>query len=341
MSISKIKFGEKDGMEVFLYTLDNEKGLTAEILNYGGIIRRLVYKGTDMVSGRDTLEEYFLNEGYFGAIIGRNSNRIEGAEFELSEKTYKLYANDGNNNLHGGKEGFDKKVWEAEAVDSENPSLILKLESPDGEEGFPGNVSVKVTYTVTADNSLKIHYEGIADADTVINLTNHSYFNLNGHASGTVDGHTLYLASEFYTPNTDECMPCGEVLKTAGTPFDFTGKKTLGSAFESDHEQIRMFGGIDHNFALLGSGYRLGAVLTGDKTGIEMQMYTDRPAVQIYTGNAIEQGRCCKDGAFYPTHGAICLETQAFPNSLKHLHFPGAVVKKGEKYDTVTEYKFV
>ena len=323
-----------------MFTLDNNNGLRAEILNYGGIIKSIIYKGTDVVLGRDTLEEYFKNEGYFGAIIGRNSNRIENSRFTLSGKTYTLYANDGRNNLHGGKEGFDKKVWEAEVIDSSEPTLILKTKSPDGEEGFPGNVSVTVTYTLTKDNALKIHYEGLTDTDTVLNMTNHTYFNLNGHKSGTALGHKLYLAADFYTPNTNECMPYGEILSVKGTPFDFTKEQTLGNVFSIEHGQIKMFNGIDHNLVLSGSGYRLIGKLTGNKTGIEMQISTDRPGIQLYTGNMIEQGRICKDGVCYPIHAGICLETQAFPNSLKYSHFPNSILKKNEKYDSITEYKF-
>ena len=339
LSISVAKYGIVDGKEVCSYTLSNGN-LIAEILNYGGIITKLIYKGVDVVLGRDTLEEYRNNEGYFGAVIGRNSNRIASAQFELNGKTYKLFANDGNNNLHGGKEGFDKKVWDATVSDGEEPSLELALTSSDGEEGFPGEVKVKVTYTITKDNGLKIHYEGVSDADTVLNLTNHTYFNLNGHDSGTVDDHKLYFASDFYTPNCSECMPTGEILSVKGTPFDFSTEQTLGERFASDYEQIEMFDGFDHNFVLSGDISKVSARLIGDKSGIEMEMYTDRPGVQLYTGNVIEKGRVCKAGAVYGKHGALCLETQAFPNNLKFAHFPSAILKKGEKYDTVTIYKF-
>lgn len=341
MSITKSIFGMTDEAEVHSYILNNGNGLSAEILNYGGIIRRLTYKGVDVVLGRDNISEYFDNNGYYGALVGRNSNRIENSEFELNGKTYNLFANDGRNNLHGGKCGFNSKIWNAQAVDSEEPSLILTLLSHDGEEGFPGNVNVKVTYTLTKDNSIKIHYEGTTDADTVLNMTNHSYFNLNGHNVGTIDSHTLQMNSSFYTPNTDECMPYGEVKSVEGTGFDFRTPKKLSDGFNSGDEQVNMFSGFDHNFALDGRGFRLGAVLKGDRTGITMEMYTDRPAVQLYTGNCIEEGRICKDCAVYTKHSALCLETQAFPNSLKYSHYPNGILRKDEKYDTVTEYKFI
>lgn len=341
MKISKKMFGECDLGVVYAFTLKNQNGLTAEILNYGGIIRKLVYKDVDVVLGRDSLEEYLNNDGYFGALIGRNSNRIENSEFSLNGKTYKLLNNDGRNNLHGGKFGFDKKIWEAETIDGDEPSLVLSLTSPDGEEGFPGTVDVKVTYTLTKDNSLKIHYIGESDADTVLNMTNHAYFNLNGHAEGHVDGHSLWLDSDFYTPNSEECLPTGEVLSVKNTPFDFTTDDLIGPRFESEHEQIRMFGGFDHNFALNGCGYRKIARFAGDKTGIVMEIYTDQKGMQIYSGNLIEEGRVCKDAAVYSLHGGVCFETQAFPNSTRFSHFPGSILKKGEIYDTTTSYKFI
>ena len=341
MSIIKKLFGKTDAGEVYSYTLTNKNGFTAEILNYGGIIRRLVYNGTDVVLGRDTLEEYLANTGYFGALIGRNSNRIEDARFTLNGVTYKLFANDGANNLHGGKSGFDKKIWNAKELDGDEPSLELTCTSSDGEEGFPGNVEVKVTYTLTGDNAIVLHYEATSDADTVFNMTNHSYFNLNGHASGNVDDHTLWLDCGFYTPNNERCIPTGEVASVAGTPFDFTEKAVLGERFKADFEQIKMFDGFDHNFAIGGRGYRRAGMITGAKSGISMEIYTDRPAMQIYSGNKIEQGRVCKDGAVYDTHGGICFETQVFPNNLKFSHFPCSILRAGEKYDSTTAYKFI
>lgn len=341
MFVRKEKFAEYNGKDVFLYFLDNNKGLSAEILNYGGIIRRLVYKGIDVVLGRDTMDEYLNNAGYFGALIGRNSNRIENSEFELNGKKYKLFNNNGRNNLHGGKVGFDKKIWDAQIIDAEEPSLVLSYFSKDSEEGFPGNLSVKVTYTLTKENSIKIHYEGESDSDTVLNMTNHTYFNMNGHSSGTVDGHSLWVDSDFYTPNTEECMPNGEIVSVKGTPFDFTHEKTLGDCFASDYEQLKMFNGFDHNLALNGRGFRKVACFTGDKTEISMEVYTDRPGMQLYTGNKIEENRLCKGGSFYAKHGGVCFETQAFPNSLKFSHFPNGILKKGERYNTVTAYKFI
>lgn len=341
MSITVEKFGEYEGKTVNVYTLANKNGLSAEIINLGGIIKSLIYKDVDVVFGRDTLEEYKDNSGCYGALIGRNSNRIENSEFELNGKKYTLYANNGRNNLHGGKVGFDKKVWDAQPVDSDEPKLVLTYTSPDGEEGFPGNADIKVTYTLTNDNAIEIHYEGICDADTVLNMTNHSYFNLNGHASGNIDGHSMWINADFYTPNTDECMPTGEILSVKDTPFDFSDGKLMGERFNSDFEQINMFNGFDHNLVLNGIGYRKVAEAKGDKTGIIMETYTDLPGVQLYTTNGPDGERVCKEGATYCHHGAFCLETQVFPNNLKFSHFPSSILRKGEKYDTKTAYKFI
>ena len=340
MSITKIKFGECNKCEVYSYILENKNGLSVEILTLGGIIRKLVYKNVDVMLGRDTLEEYMSNKGYFGALIGRNSNRIKNAEFELSGNIHKLAANDGRNNIHGGLVGFDKKIWDAEIVDEEEPTLILTTISPDGEEGFPGNLKIKVKYTVTKDNSLRIHYIGECDKDTVLNMTNHAYFNLNGHSSGVTDNHLLWLDSNFYTPNTDECIPTGEILSVKNTAFDFSLKDKIGR-FKSEDEQIKMFGGFDHNFVLNGRGYRKVGSFEGDKSGIVMEIYTDQIGMQIYSGNVIENDRICKDGAIYDVHYGVCFETHSFPNNLNFSHFPSSILKKGEKYDTVTAFKFI
>ncbi len=338
--IEKNAYGKVGEKEVFLYRMDNGLGLSAEIMTYGGIVKKLIFNGVDVVLGRDTLEEYMDNTGYYGALVGRNSNRIAKGEFTLNDKKYTLAKNDAQNNLHGGNIGFDKRVWDAKAIDKKEPTLELSLVSADGDEGFPGKVKVKVAYTLTKRNSLKITYEGKSDKDTLLNMTNHSYFNLNGHNSGTVEGHTLKMQSSFYTPNSVECMPYGVVEDVSGTEFDLREGRNLGEVFSSENEQVKMFSGYDHNFALDGFGFRKFATLTGDKTGIIMDCYTDRPAVQIYSGNVIDTERICKGGVKYPIHGGICLETQVFPNAMEYSHFPSPILKKGEKYFTMTEYKF-
>ncbi len=339
--IKKEVIGTHEGKEIYQYTLDNSNGLSAEILNYGGIIKSLTFCGIDMVFGMDSFDDYLNNGDYFGVIVGRNSNRIVGAKFELGDKTYTIPDNDNGNNLHSGPDGFDKKIWDCSICDDVEPSLILSYTSPDGEQGFPSEVKVKVTYTLTADNSLKIHYEGTSDSDTLLNMTNHSYFNLNGHDSGSIHNHTLWLRSSFYTPNAKTNAPYGEVLSVSNTPFDFRKAHKLTEALNSTHAQILLCSGLDHNLVLDGFGYRLAAKLVGDKSGVSMEMYTDAPGVQLYSGNFVNKEKLAyKDGVIYSSQCSLCMETQAFPNFTQNSHFPSGILKKGEKYDTTTTYKF-
>ena len=341
MSIEKIQFGEFNNSPVYLYTLDNGNGLSAEIINYGARIRKLVYKGIDVVLGKETCEDYVNDNLFFGAAVGRNANRIGRAELVIGGETYTLSANQLGNHLHGGFEGFDKKMWNATVIDGNEPSLELTYISPDGEEGYPGEVKVKITYTLTADNSLKIHYEGVSDKDTALNITNHSYFNLNGHNSGVANGHSLKVESDFYTPNGQGCLPNGEIVSVKNTPFDFTTAKVIAENIVIESEQTKPTKGFDHNFVLNGSGYRQVAELKGDITGITMQVYTDCPGMQFCGGNYIKEDLIYKDGATYPKYGGLCLETQVFPNWNSFSHFKGAILRKGEKYDSVTAYKFL
>ncbi|MBQ7986592.1 MAG: galactose mutarotase [Clostridia bacterium] len=340
--ITEKHFGNLSIGEVTAYTLSNNNGLSAEILNLGGILRRLVVNGIDVVLGRETADGCSFDDAYQGALIGRNSNRIENCEFTIGETKYKLDANDSGRdcNLHGGVDGFARRIWDAQAIDGDEPQLILSLFSPDGDQGFPGNAEIKVTYTLTKD-SLKIHYEGTADADTIINMTNHSYFNLNGHASGDVLGHKLWIDADFFAPNNDLCVADGSILPVKDTPFDFTSEKAVGKEIHGPIYQLQNFRGYDHNFVINGRGFRRFAELTGDKTGITMVCFTDRPGVQLYTGNFVTADIPCKDSAEYTTHSGLCLETQGFPNAPKYSHFPSTIVKKGEKYDSVTEFKFI
>ena len=346
MPIIKNYFGQTPaGEKVYAYLLTGGGGLSAEIITYGGILKNLYVLDrngvkTDVVLGRAALSDYLNNDGYLGALIGRHANRISGSAFELNGTVYKVGANEGKNSLHGGVCGFDKKVWSADAIDGDEPSLKLSIISPDGEEGFPGTLSVTVTYTVTSDNALKISYKAVSDKDTVVNLTNHAYFNLAGHDSGTVDNQILQINSSFYTPNDNECMPTGEVLSVTGTPFDFRAPKPIGQDINSDFEQIKMFGGYDHNFALAGRGYRLGASAMCEENGICMEMYTDKSAVQLYTSNGLKEG-VYKDGAKYGVHCGFCLETQYFPNAMAHSHYPSPILRKGEEYRFTTAYKFI
>ena len=336
--ITKELFGTIDQGDVYAYTLSNGKGLSAKILTLGGIIYDLIFEGTNVLLARRDLSCLVGDTGYLGALVGRNSNRIVGCEFDLNGKTYKLDANDfgRNNNLHGGINGFSSKIWDAEAIDADEPQLVLKTSAKDGEEGFPGNVEVTVTYTLTKENAIKIHYEGTTDADTIMNMTNHSYFNLDGDKTGTILTHKLWLNSDFFTPNTASCAPAGEILAVKGTPFDFTEKKEIGRDIKDSFPQLADFGGYDHNFIIKGTGYRKFATLEGAK--IVMDCYTDQPGVQFYSANFIEGND--RGGNPYPLHSGLCLETQCFPNALAYSHYPQPILRKGDKYDTVTEYKF-
>ena len=343
MAISKALYGKlATGEEIYSYSLSNGF-MTAEIINYGGIITKLLVKDkngneTDVVLGRASLEEYTKNDGYIGAAIGRHANRIKNGSFIIDGREYHAGINENDNSLHGGAVGFDQKVWNVTECPDKN-AVILEYTSPDGEEGFPGNLKTIMTYTVTDDNSLKIEYHAVSDKDTLCNLTNHSYFNLNGHDSGSIYGHTLRINADFYTPNNSECMPTGEVLSVAGTPFDFRNAKPIGQDINDKAEQIQMFGGFDHNFAIAGFGYRTAAVATGDKSGITMQVMTNQPAMQLYTANALPAG-VHKSDKEYGVHGAFCLETQVFPNAMAHSHYPNPVLKANRPYIHITEYKF-
>lgn len=329
MEIKKSLYGTlKSGEEVYEYVITNGN-ITAHILNYGGIILKLFVNGVNVVLRRNDLDDYVASPGYLGAVIGRVGNRIENATFKLNGTTYNVGKNDVKNSLHGGVSGFNAKIWGVEELPEEN-ALLLSYTSLDGEEGYPGELKVKVKYTVTKENGLKIEYFATSDKDTICNLTNHAYFNLNGDESGPVYDHTLKMNSSFYTPITPDTIPTGEVLSVEGTPFDFREEKKLGEAIKSPEKQITDVLGLDHNFVLDGSGIRSAAVLTGDKTGIKMEMITNQPGVQLYSANYLT-GRL---------QWALCLETQGFPNSINTPHFPSTVLKKGDEYYHITEYRF-
>lgn len=346
MSITKVNFGQtSNGENIILYTLDNKKGLSAEILNYGGILRSLYVNDkngikTDVVLGRDSFEDYLNNDGYLGALIGRHANRIANGTFEIDGQQFSVGVNEGKNSLHGGINGFDKKIWAVKEIDGDEPAIELSVISPDGEEGFPGTLNVTVTYTITSDNALKINYSAKCDKDTVVNMTNHAYFNIAGHGSGTIDKQTLWINADFYTPNNDECMPNGEVLSVTGTPFDFRIAKPIGQDINSDFEQVKMFGGYDHNFVISGRGYRKAAVAKCIENGIVMEVYTDKPGMQLYTSNGLAEG-IYKNNTKYSVHQGFCLETQYFPNAMEFSHYPAPILKKNDEYNFTTEYRFI
>lgn len=344
MTESKIKtedFGTMDdGSAVQLFTLKNENGMEVSITNFGGIVTSIKVpdKNGDIeniVLGFDDLEKYKAGHPFFGAIAGRYANRIAKGRFELNGEEYELATNDGENHLHGGAEGFDKKLWDAEVNDDEN-SVTISYLSPDGEEGYPGNLDVKVTYTLTDDNELKIDYHATTDKSTVLNLTNHSYFNLSGDSSQSILDHKLTINADRYTPVNEGLIPTGELRPVEGTAFDFTEPETVGARIESIPP------GYDHNFVLNNpdSGMRKIVTVEHEESGRIMEVYTDQPGVQFYTGNFLDGTLTGRNGKPIEQYAALCLETQTFPDSPNKPDFPSPVLNPEETYETTTIYQF-
>ena len=344
--MEKTKFGVlNDGTEISLYTIKNTNGMTAKITDLGATVVSLEVKDAqgivrDVVLGYDTPQEYVDNTCYFGAVIGRSANRIDKARFVIGGKMYQLAVNDNENNLHSGPDGYDIRRWDV--VQQEESSITFALDSPDGDQGFPGNFHVEVQYTLTDEDELILHYTGSSDKDTVVNLTNHSYFNLAGHESGKILDQTLMIAADYYTPVIDsQAIPTGEIAPVKGTPMDFTTAKPIGKEIEADFEQLKFGQGYDHNFALRGEPgtKRKMAEAYCEKTGIRMEAFTDCPGMQFYAGNCITEQKG-KGGVTYgPRHG-FCLEAHYYPNSINQEGFASPLLVAGEKYDTTTSYKF-
>lgn len=344
MNIEKQDFGKTaDGTPVQLYTLTNKNGLEAKITNFGGSVVSLKVpdrngKFRDVVLGFDSLEGYLENKPHFGSLIGRYGNRIANGRFTLNDVEYTLAKNNGENHLHGGIKGFDKVVWKAKEVKSdEGVGLELTYLSKDGEEGYPGNLSVKVLYTLTNNNELKIDYSAITDKNTVINLTNHSYFNLAGEGSGDILGHVLTLNADRFTPVDKNLIPTGELMSVKATPMDFTKPTAIGARIDNDHEQLVFGIGYDHNWVL---NELLAAKVYEPTTGRVLEVYTTEPGVQFYTGNFLDGSVAGKGGKVYYKRYGFCLETQHFPDSPNKPHFPTTVLKPGESYAQTTIYKF-
>lgn len=328
-----------------MYTFENKNGMVMEVTDFGATLYSLIVPDKDenpidVVLGYDSTEEYMGPSGTgFGATIGRNGNRIGKAEFTLNGKTYQLDKNNNGNNLHSGLDYYHYRMWTVKET-TEN-SITLSLHSPDGDQGFPGNFDVDVTYTLTDDNELKIDYNGAADADTVINMTNHSYFNLNGHASGNILEHELWVDADAFTATDDKLIPTGEIRSVEGSPMDFRVKKLVGRDIDEDYDALNYAGGYDHNWCLNNNGeFKKVIEISSDLSGITMEVYTDLLGVQIYAGNFLvaEPG---KSGTTYKKRQGICFETQHYPDAINHDNFPSPVVKKGEVYKTTTVYKFV
>ncbi|HIZ74364.1 MAG TPA: galactose mutarotase [Candidatus Mediterraneibacter stercoravium] len=332
------------GQKALLYTMKNDAGTSVSVSDYGAALVSLFVRGkdgnpVDVVLGYDNVTGYEKGGDSIGATVGRNANRIGGASIEINGVTYELDKNDNGNNLHSGYDYYNKRFWDV--AENADDHVTFRLHSPDKDQGYPGALDMYVTYTLDEDSMLTIHYEAVPDKDTVINMTNHSYFNLNGHDSGTVLNHSVTLDAESFTPADRESIPTGEIRSVDGTPMDFRSGKTLGKEIDADYEPLRFGGGYDHNWVLKNEGrFDKVAEVTADRSGIRMEVYTDLPGVQMYTANFLN-GEPGKEGALYGKRSAVCLETQYFPDAIHHDNFPGPVCRAGEKYDTRTAYRFV
>jgi aldose 1-epimerase len=345
--LTQAEFGKMpDGAAIRIYTLTNKNKLQARIADYAGVVVSLNApdrngRMADVVLGFDTLPEYLANPTqYFGAIIGRYGNRIGAARFTLNGVEYKLPKNNGENSLHGGGDGFFKRVWKPRVLP--DGGLELSYLSKDGEEGYPGNLSVTVTYRLTDANELKIDYAATTDKDTVVNLTNHSYFNLKGAGSGDILGHNLMLNAERFTPVDKGLIPTGDLLGVAGTPFDFRKLTAIGARIEQNDEQLKIGAGYDHNWVLNKSGnaLTLAARVEEPSSGRTLEVYTSEPGIQFYSGNFLDGSVKGKGGKVYGHRSAFCLETQHFPDSPNHPAFPSTVLKPGQRYQSTTVYRF-
>lgn len=337
MSISTFSFGTlHDGTPVTAARLTTVRGASVTILDFGATIQSLRVPNrdgglTDVVLGYDDAASYESDGDHLGATIGRVGNRIGGAAFSLGGKTYELAKNDGENHLHGGVVGFDKRMWTMCASDDK---IVCERLSPDGEEGYPGNLRVRVTFTLTEGNALRIAYDADTDADTLVNLTNHAYFNLDG--GGSVLEHTLQVSAERFCENDAHCLPTGKLLDVDGTPFDFRAPKRLGADIGADDVQLRNGGGYDHNYCLAGTR---AACLCAARSGIVMAVETDLPGMQVYSGNFLS-GKAGRGGAVMRARDAVCLETQLYPNATNCYGFPSPILRKGKHLHSETAYLF-
>ncbi len=338
-----------DGKTADLYTLKNKNGMQVSITNFGATVVSIIVpdkagKMADVALGYDDLAGYELNKNYLGVLVGRYGNRIAHGKFSIDGAEYTLAKNNGDNSLHGGIKGFNKAMWEAKEVSKGGePAVEMKYVSKDGEEGYPGNLFVTVVYTLTNKNELKIDYSATTDKKTVVNLTNHTYFNLAGQGSGDILKHDLMINADTFTPVDSGLIPTGELKKVEGTPFDFRRTTAIGARIDASDEQIKLGGGYDHNFVLnrkAATGLSLAARVSDPASGRTMEVWTTEPGVQFYTGNFLDGSFKGKGGGAYQKRTAFCLETQHFPDSPNHPSFPTTLLKPGEKYHTTTVYKF-
>ncbi len=351
IKLNQAPFGKtEDGTDVDLYTLENANGVKIGIMTYGGIIQTIQAPDKegnmdDITLGFDTLEGYLAGHPYFGALVGRYANRIANGKFTLNGKEYSLFINNGPNALHGGEQGFDKKVWDADIVDLDGiPGLKLTYVSEDEEEGYPGTLISNVFYSLNNDNELKIEYMAVTDQATVLNLTNHAYFNLGGHKNmEEITDHVLTLNADLTTPVDETLIPTGEIVSVKNSPFDFTTPHPIGERIDAEHDQITKGGGYDHNFVL--NKPEVGVMTFGGRvvdpeSGRVLEFHTTQPGVQFYTGNFLDGSLKGKNGQLYKHRFGFCLETQHFPDSPNQPHFPSVVLNPDEQYHQVTIYKF-
>ena len=344
MSVTAEPFGTyPDGREITLYTLTNSRGMQVSVTNIGAALVRIICPDrdgqmADVVLGFDRGEEYLNNPSFFGVVIGPNANRTGGASFELDGTAWQMDVNDGPNNLHSHKDkGWHKRLWGTIISDD---SVTFCLEDTDGNLGFPGNRKASVTYSLDGENALRLHYHGISDRRTILNLTNHCYFNLEGHNSGSIEEHELQLEAARYTPADAGSIPTGEIVVVEGTPMDFRNRKRVGAEIGADFEQLKFAGGYDHNWVIDGWDGTLRHFATlRAASGRVMECYTTLPGVQFYAGNFIDD-QAGKGGAAYGFRSGMCLETQYFPDAIHKPQFPGAVFGEGAEYDSVTVYQF-
>ena len=328
------------GEAVTMYRLENTKGEYIEVMNYGCTIHSIWVNDRhqhplDVCLGYDTIQEYEQNDGFLGAVVGRHANRIGGSSFHLNGLVYPLYANNGENHLHGGAKGFDKYIWQGAIIDD---TVQFSRLSPHGEEGYPGNFNVNVVYKFDNASNLSIVYTGESDQDTIVNLTNHCYFNLGG--KGMIHDHHLQLNADFFTENDNTCLPTGVISKVEGTPMDFTNGKKLGQELHTPWNQVQDVGGYDHNFIILGDDtIKDAGALWCEDTGIRMDVFTTKTGIQVYTANFLTE-RVGKNGVNYAPFSGVCMETQYFPNSTNINHFPSICLKAKEKYFHSTIFGF-
>lgn len=349
MSVCKRSFGlTTAGEAAHIYRLENNSGSYIEVTDLGATLVTAAVpdrdgKLTDVVLGYDSAEGYETGDAYLGAVIGRNCNRIERAQVQISGRTYQLAANDGENNLHSGPNGYECRLWEEQGVDQRENSVTFGLSSPDGDQGYPGDLYIMVKYRLSDENEVSIHYMGSSDADTVVNLTNHSYFNLDGQDQGCICDHWVAINARRFTPVRDSrAIPTGEILSVEDTPMDFIKGRCVGSEIDASYKQIGYAGGYDHNFVC--EGYQKGrtrvvAFARGAKSGITMKVASDLPGLQFYTGNFLD-GQVGKGGHIYRRRAGFCMETQYFPNSINDEGFETPVLGAGKTYRTTTSYRF-